>query len=297
MPIPESQLETWSHQGSIKQSSLTYHAVKNALEAKGTPYENKNYSVFLQGSYGNDTNIYAESDVDIVIKLNDCFRSDLSSLTVEEKEKYRDAFDDATYTHRDFKRDVLGVLVDAYGSDVISGSKAIAISSNGSRRKADVITAIQYRRYYKFNGIHDQSYSEGICFYNDSGDEIANYPKQHSENLTHRHQDTNQWLKPMVRILKNMRTKLVVDGALESSIAPSYFLEGLFYNVPCELFGHSYQDCFINSINWFQNDSDKNKLLCANEQYYLLRDNEHNCWPKSYCDEFIEAVIDMWNEW
>ena len=81
MPIPESQLETWSHQGSITQSSNTHNAIKSVLEASTTPYAGKNFKVFLQGSYGNDTNIYAESDVDIVIRLDDCFHSDLESLS------------------------------------------------------------------------------------------------------------------------------------------------------------------------------------------------------------------------
>ena len=71
MPIPESQLETWSHQGSITQSSSTYNTIKSVLEGSTTPYAGRNFKVFLQGSYGNDTNIYAESDVDIVIRLDD----------------------------------------------------------------------------------------------------------------------------------------------------------------------------------------------------------------------------------
>lgn len=297
MPIPESQLEIWSHQGSISQSSSTYNAVKNVLESKGTPFENKDFSVFLQGSYGNNTNIYAESDVDIVIKLNDCFRSDLSSLTQEEKDRYQEAFNDATYTHTDFKRDVLNVLNNTYGSDVKKGANAITINASGGRRKSDVIVAIQYRRYYKFNGIYDQSYDEGICFYDSSGKEVANYPKQHSENLTSKHQDTAQWLKPMVRILKNMRGKLVADNIIDANIAPSYFLEGMLYNVPSNQFGSSYQDCFINAINWIQNDADKDKIVCANEQYYLLRNNSHNCWPNADCETFLEAVVDLWNDW
>ena len=85
MSIPEKQLETWSHQGSITQSSSTYNTIKNVLEANTTPYTGKNFKVYLQGSYGNDTNIYAESDVDIVIQLDDCFYSDLESLSEEEK--------------------------------------------------------------------------------------------------------------------------------------------------------------------------------------------------------------------
>ena len=69
MAIPEAELDTWSHQGSITQSASTYASIKRALEAPDSRYAGKHYEVFLQGSYGNDTNIYAESDVDVVIGL------------------------------------------------------------------------------------------------------------------------------------------------------------------------------------------------------------------------------------
>jgi hypothetical protein len=55
MAIPEAQLDTWSHQGSVTQSATTYNSIKNILEAKDSPYSGKNFTVFLQGSYGNDT--------------------------------------------------------------------------------------------------------------------------------------------------------------------------------------------------------------------------------------------------
>jgi len=297
MAIPESQLEAWSHQGSITQSGSTYNTIKNVLDAAATPYAGKSYKVFLQGSYGNDTNIYAESDVDIVITLDDCWQRDIEALSQEEKDAYKRAFVDATYTHVEFKRDVLKVLTDEYGGDVKSGDKAIAIAARGNRRKADIIAAIQFRRYYKFKSTSDQSYDEGICFYNTGGECIANYPKQHSVNLTSKHQNTDNWLKPMARVLKNLRGKLVDDGIIKSSIAPSYYLEGLLYNVPKEKFTTSYQDCFVNAMNWIQKEADKNKLLCANEQYYLLRDNSHTCWPKANCDAFLEAAIVLWNKW
>ena len=134
--IPEAQLETWSHQGSITQSSTTYNSIKNVLEAVGTPYAGKNFEVFLQGSYGNDTNIYAESDVDIVIELDDCWHSDLSGLTDIEKAAYGQAYPSATYTRVDFKRDVMQVLTSAYRNQTTSGDKAIVVAANGNRRKA-----------------------------------------------------------------------------------------------------------------------------------------------------------------
>ena len=297
MAIPESQLDTWSHQGSITQSSNTYNAIKNVLEAPDTPYATKNYSVFLQGSYGNDTNIYAESDVDIVIRISDVFHSDLDELTDDEKAAYHSTFPNAAYTLSDFKRDVLGVLVKQYGSDVTSGDKAIALAQRGNRRKADVIVATEFRRYWKFNGQYDQRYDEGICFFNSKGERIANYPKQHSENLTSKHQDSGRWLKPMVRVLKNLRTTLVDDGILKAGVAPSYYLEGLLYNVPNDKFATNYGTCFVNAFNWIQDEADKTQLLCANRQYYLLRDNSHTCWPVADGDAFISAAIALWNNW
>ena len=82
MAIPLSQLETWSHQGAIQGSSSTYNTIKKALESSTNPYAGKSYDVFLQGSYCNDTNIYAESDVDIVIRLNDFSRAILPANAV-----------------------------------------------------------------------------------------------------------------------------------------------------------------------------------------------------------------------
>src|SRR5262249_41648118 len=151
MAISEEQLETWSHQGSIQQSSETYNAIKNTLEAASTPYAGMDYKVFLQGSYGNATNIWAESDVDIVIRLDSCFYSDTSDLKPDEVQAYNAWWTAATYGWSEFKRDVTKVLVERYGPDVSSGGKAIAIAGKGSRRKADVVVACEFRRYYGFN--------------------------------------------------------------------------------------------------------------------------------------------------
>lgn len=296
MPIPESQLETWSHQGSVTQSSNTYSTVKKSLEAAGTPYAVKNTAVFLQGSYCNDTNVFAESDVDVVIRLDDCFQHDLEALPDDDKAAFKAAHSDATYTHREFKRDVLATLVSVFGAFVTSGPKAIAIEANGNRRDADVIAAIKFRRYHRFKNLGDQKYDEGIWFAQASGDGIANYPKQHSANLTAKHQRTNNWFKPTARILKNLRGKLVDDGVLAAKVAPSYFLEGLLYNVPDDKFGTSYGTCIANAFNWIAS-ADKTKFVCANEQYYLLRDGYPVTWRTEPCDEFLAAAVDLWNQW
>lgn len=297
MTIPEAQLEVWSHQGSITQSSDTYNMIRNVLLKSTTPFAGKNFSVFLQGSYGNDTNIYTESDVDVIIELHDIFFSDLEALTEEQKNAYHRAYSNATYTYSDFKRDVLKVLTDQYGSAVKAGDKAIAISASGNRRKVDVIVAAQFRRYFRFNGLYDESYVEGICFFDAAYQRIANYPKQHSANLATKHQTTDGWLKPMIRVLKNLRCKLVDVGQIKANIAPSYYLEGLVYNVSNDKFTGSFQESFVGAINWIQNEADKTELLCANEQYYLLRENSHTCWSTKNAESFLNSVIKLWNDW
>jgi len=299
MAIPEQQLDTWSHLGSITNSSTTYNAIKNVLGATTVPYAGRAYEIFLQGSYGNDTNIWTESDIDIVIKLSSasCFHSDLSALTDEEKALWRKAYVDSTYGYREFKRDVLKVLGDQYGTDVSEGDKAIAIAARGNRRKADVIVATEFRRYFRFGNAADEQYADGICLWNAAGEQIVNYPKQHSANLAARHQATGQWLKPMIRVLKNLRGRLVTDGAIVTGSAPSYFLEGLLYNVPTNQFVSNYGTCLVNALNWLRAREDRSAFICANEQYYLLRDDAHECWPPANADAFLGAAASLWQHW
>lgn len=295
MGIPESQLNTWSRQGSIKQSSDTYATVKRALEAADTKYANKDFEVFLQGSYGNDTNIYAESDVDIVIRLDSIYHYDTTALTPQELALFNAGSSPGTYPYADYKSHVVAALQKSFGAaDVKLGTKAVKIRANGNRRSADVVIATDFRRYYS-GGVGLQ-YERGICFFTSTGKRIVNYPKQHSDNCTAKHQVTAEWFKPMVRILKNMRSKLVDDGVLAEGSAPSYFLEGLLYNVPNDKFGTSYGGTFVAAMNWILK-AERKKLVCANEQYYLARDSVAECWPCANCDGFISTAVDLWNDW
>jgi hypothetical protein len=295
MAISESQLETWSHQGSIQQSSSTYQTVRTALLDAKANYAGKNFEVFLQGSYGNDTNIYAESDVDTVIRLDSIMNSDVSALPPEQQQAYHSAYGNATYTFAEFKAAVVTRLTIAFGKDYITaGNKAIRIKANGSRRSADVVACYQHRRYIRFISMDDQEYDQGVIFPTTSSGTIINYPKQHSENCTEKHQATNSWFKPTVRILKNMRSKLVDDGKIAKDTAPSYYVEGILWNVPNENFGSSYVDTFCKCVNWLM-QTDRSKLKCAHEHHALLgTGNVH--WPSANCDKFLNAVIQLWKE-
>lgn len=298
MVIPESQLEIWSHQGSVVQSSATYQIIRNALLASNAVYATKSFDVFLQGSYGHDTNIYAESDVDTVIKLSSIFRGDVSGLPSEQQAAYRQAHRDASYTFAEFKQGVVTRLSDAFGTDNVNpGNKAIKIKANGSRRSSDVVTCYEYRRYTRFISLSDHKYISGIIFPTLSGCEVINYPKLHADNGTTKHQATGNKFKPLVRIFKNMRSKLETDALIEKGVAPSYFIEGLLYNVPNSNFSGSYGNVVFNILKWLHQTTDRSEFICVNEQHYLLRDNDPVCWPLTNAEQFINAVIRLWNNW
>ena len=295
MAIPEAQLEMWSHQGSVQQSCDTYATVKGSLEAKDTKYADKSFDVFLQGSYGNDTNIYAESDVDVVIRTDSIYYYDTSALNPQELQIFHASFTAATYTYGDYKSQVVQVLQKSFGQTFVkTGEKAVKIQANGNRRSSDVVVATEFRRYY--SGPLGPLYVPGICFFTPAGKRISNYPKQHSTNLTAKHQATYQWFKPMVRILKNMRSRLIADRILAAGSTPSYFIEGLLYNVPNEKFGTSYEDSFVAAVNWILT-ADRTKFVTPSGQHYLSRDGAPECWPFADCNGFLDAVVKLWTNW
>jgi hypothetical protein len=110
MPIPENQLDTWAKQGSITQSQATYKTVRGVLEGSDAAYAKRDYAIFLQGSYGNDTNIYADSDVDVVIRMDDIHYTDLDALSNEDKAAYQAARTTAEYSYKVFKSEVIAQL-------------------------------------------------------------------------------------------------------------------------------------------------------------------------------------------
>jgi hypothetical protein len=188
-------------------------------------------------------------------------------------------------------------LRNKFGNCVKPGPKAIKIEGSGNRRNGDVIAAFEYRRYYRFKSQSDESHVMGICFFDSSDSQIANYPNQHCENLTTKHQATGKTFKPLIRVFKNMRSKMVEDGLIAEGSAPSYYIEGLLYNVPNDEFSGDLQDITLNVLRWLNKTKDRSEFVCANEQYYLLRDGFPTCWPCVDGANFINAACKLWDGW
>ncbi|MDG1432110.1 MAG: nucleotidyltransferase, partial [Paracoccaceae bacterium] len=280
MAISEDQLETWSHQGSVQQSATTYQTIKTVLESPQAPYASRSFNVFLQGSYGNNTNVWAESDVDIAICLTSVFYSNIDELNPDDKQRYDQNRIPAEYSINQFKEEVTSWLRQNFGNGVTPGNKAIAIPGSSSRRDADVLACAEHRRYYSYPAVGVPRFHKGIFFWSSDGDKIVNYPHQHLANCTSTHQATNSRFKPSIRVLKNMRRSMVSDGYIGDGVAPSYFIEGMLYNVPNDHFVVTHQQTIENALSWLERCNVPD-LLCANERYYLVRDGSDVCWNGS----------------
>ena len=296
MAIPKSQLEIWSHQGAVTTSKNIYASIKGNLGTSDAPYAGKSFKIFLQGSYGNDTNIRADSDVDVVMMLTSIFRPDISQLPQEQSSAFHRTYPNAKYRFSDFKDGVVSQLKSAHGySNVKVGNKSIKISAALNRLGADVVVCFQYRYYHFFFDTSNQSCVEGIVFPTTSGTTIINYPKLHSSNCTAKHQSTGSMFKPIVRIFKNVRRFLCDQGAITDDIAPSYFIEGLLYNVPANQYVGDLETAFCNCVNWLHG-ADQSRFTCPNERHILLG-NSSVQWDTSKCANFLDAVIELWNGW
>lgn len=291
MGISEAQLETWSAQGKTGQFTDTYNSIRGKLLDTSAPYPVTNCEVFLQGSYGNDTNVWADSDVDIVLKYNSAFYYDISGMSEKEQQAFNTVFStNAEYGYTQFKADAETWIKRLYNG-VQVGKKAVLIPGSNSRRNADVLIAQQFRRYYSYEpGL--PGYHEGVAFYA-NGQRIENFPEQHSKNCTAKHKATNNNFKRMVRVFKNMRNAMIQKGMLAEGVAPSYFLEGMLYNIPNEKFMGAYRDIWGECFNWIVT-ADRTKLTCANELHWLVRDGTPTSWPIANFSAFTATAKKFW---
>jgi hypothetical protein len=283
MGIPETQLETWSHQGAIVTAKKTADSIKNALNSYADWPKGVEFEVYLQGSYKNDTNIRGDSDVDVVAQLNTCFYSNLSE---EQKEVLK--LTSASYHWADFRADAVNALKTYYGlGNIVEGNKSVKILASAGRLPADVVICTQYREY---KTVSNNDYIEGISFWTkDDNRQVINYPKAHYGNGVTKHQNSSSWYKPIVRLFKNCR------GSIQGDATPSYFLECTLYNVTNSKLGQSYGDTFCNIVNWL-NEADMDGFLCQNEQQKLFGDAPEQ-WSTDKAKEMIKRLISLWNSW
>ena len=253
--------------------------------------EGATYEVYLQGSYGNDTNIRGSSDVDIVMQLTSVFWNNLS-----QDDKAKLGLTTVPYSLNDFKREVISALQSCYGNDLVdtTGSKSVKVLASGNRLKADIVVCATYKYFENL-----KTRAEGITFWTSYGAQIINYPKLHRDNGTRKNTSsrTAGSYKPGIRVFKNARDRIIdQDSGLDGRF-PSYFVECLLYNVPDSKFAGTSQDMYVEVVNWLNdrfNDDACGKYVCQNEMQYLFGP-EPVQWNQADAIELVTRLIALWN--
>jgi hypothetical protein len=300
MPIPETQLETWSHQGAISSSKTTHESIRNALNQYNGYPKGIKFDVYLHGSYKNDTNIRGDSDVDVVVELESIYYGNISNLPPNEQSAYNNDFIKATYDWNDFRSDILTALREYYGYSIIKeGKKSLkVINPHGGRLPADVIVCTVHKNYSKYINSYNYSYIEGMTFQVPSENRwIIGYPKHHYENGVKKNSpsETNGWYKPIVRVFKNARSYLIDHGKITPDLAPSYFLECLIYNAANDKFGGKFQTTVYEILKWLH-EADYTQSVCQNKQLALFG-NSPEQWSETSARKLTNSLIDLWNDW
>lgn len=263
MGIPNNQLETWSNLGAQTNAQMTYKSIRNILDQVKWTGLNKN--IYLQGSYRNHTNIYGNSDVDVVVEFR---ATDLLSFQ----------------EFLELKHSVMDILAQRGNKSVTIGNKSAKVKR--TPLDADVVVCQQAF----VNSV------ECIRFFAQDGRKIINYPKKHHDSGADKNKRTNETYKPTVRIFKNMRERLIRDGKLDSETAPSYFVECLLYNVPDSNYINVCDCTVLNVLTWLAKNVNSDELECQNGQKSLYGDLPEQ-WSKVKAISFVLALWDLWENW
>lgn len=301
MDIPESKIETWSKRSQTDTAINAHTELRESLRAPESRIRIINFCDYLQGSYRNVTNIWRDSDVDIVVQLDAAFFYTFdNTMPAVDQSACQLTFPPAILHLEHFRPEVINRLVDVYGwQNVEEGNKAVRVKGeSGVRLDADVVICQQHRHYYSFNGYLNQGFHQGISF-RDRRDNrlITNFPHQHLDNGEQKNIVTNGGFKKTVRIYKNARNYLINNGRLPDDNAPSYFLQGLLYNVPNDRFrGETVMD-FLSSLVWFGEHPELFEMFyCQNGLIRLFGDTPEQ-WQPQEAINFLHQLMWLYKNW
>lgn len=289
----------------MERAAATHNQIREYLVSDSALQKYK-ISTYLQGSYHNSTNVRGESDVDMGSLTREVFYHETAWLPktagyVEGRRvsSLREAVDESidkmsrgAFTFKEYRADVLASLRRKYGTDVVDGNKAIAVNGNTSRLDADVLACTVFRQYD--NRGEEVTYHTGIMFMDKANARHVNFPDQHYNNLAAKDQRNGNRVKGCVRILKRVRNELEDAGQWNRKRSPSYYLEGLVWNVPDRHFQGNYDTVLPAVLKFLWNDLTEKKangeLGTYGQANNIIRLFGEQFWNVDDALAFIEAI-------
>ncbi len=269
-----------------KRCSNAEKAIRNAINSSDK-LNHRNIRIFTQGSYRNNTNVKADSDVDVGILCFDTFFHDFP-------EGYnRESFGitPATYHYEQFKNEVGEALISHFGSGAVSrGNKAFDVHETSYHVEADVAAFFEHRRYST-----DGEYLSGVELHPDNGGKVINWPEQHYNNGVEKNKNTSRAYKSLVRILKSLCNEMSDQNIQQAKDVIGFLTECLVWNVPNSDFSHSDWTGDVRAClaHLFNNTKDEDKCKEwgeVSELKYLFRSPQK--WTRLQAFSFIDKAWD-----
>jgi len=299
MTIPESKFDDWCGTGADAGSKEAADSIEQKLGMKRSPIENADcsYKVLRQGSYKNTTHTWSSSDVDVLVKLTSAWTRDLTELSPSEKERYESDHSPPDYGYDDFNSDVYRWIRSKYKRTNVSWTgKAIEISDESQLPiPADVVPCVEHRYYRSYPKNGEPDYTSGVYFEpRRSSDQYINYPTEHYQNGTDKHDNYKQ----TVRIFKNARDYYNErwSSIFQSISAHSYGIECMIYNVPDDILSNSDRSRRFDEVLTYFEQTDLSSFQQVSEMELLFGENTTQ-WEESEAEELVENLREMWEEW
>lgn len=297
MKISDDQLSNWTKPGfnnEEERAEKTKETVKSAVESY---LSNLGIRVFAKGSYPNNTNIRDDSDIDVVVELEDKINLEYANGVGFSNTGLSNY---VGISENEFKLRLQKALEAEFGKNIVdsSGNKVFRIRGSNKILDADIIPCTTYRYYYASSST---SYNQGIQLILDIPDGIRhfNYPDQHLENGINKNTSTMKRFKSTVRILKNVNSYLSETNG--TTVYSSFMIESLIYNVSNQIYrgNNTWRDIILRGCEevwaYLQNNEyglpEISRWREVNGYKYLFHGNQH--WTKDDAKQFIIAAYNL----
>ena len=134
-----------------KYSDLPYYKINMASENQ---YD---LTIFVQGSYANNTNVKGDSDIDIAVVRENVFRGEYR--TGISGKNY--GFQPATHDALEFKKIIFKALYDKFGNDTVRKNKSILIKEIILENKL-MLSFVEYRNYKQDYYNDENNFKPGV---------------------------------------------------------------------------------------------------------------------------------------
>lgn len=282
----EDDLATWTAPSSDteqERQERTERMIREAVAAHA-PFSGCRLNVYSKGSYPNNTNVKADSDVDVAVQCTE------AEYWEEAAGGYQPASTpySGSWTPQKLRTELGAALGAKFPGQVDgSGSTAFKVRSSTSRVDADVVPCFT-NRYYVAPGTPRL----GVKIFKTSGVSIVNYPVQQLENGRAKNTRTNTCFKKVVRILKRVENAMVARGAHRE--VPSYFIECLTYNCPDSVFMEATWTATVRAVlqhvwSGLQGEEPADaRWVEVNECFYLFHASQK--WARADGRDFAQAA-------